>query len=192
MGNLRQEIRWLKRGRQKRAVVQVLRKPMTATEIVSAAQAINPHLQVRDLWFLMPQLQQRSLVTCLTPLEATGKLYCLSDFGRFVAGMAFGVLAENTPEDIDWRKYAWVARGRIRRVVLLEVSCHRLGEESAKTSSRIRRRLPCPVSFNSTREALAELRRARLIRCVALIPCTRQKLYRTTPQGERIAAQLLR
>ena len=75
----------MKRGRQKRAVVQVLRKPMTATEIVSAAYAINPHLQLRDLWFLMPQLQQRSLVTCLTPYEPTGKLYCLTDFGRYVA-----------------------------------------------------------------------------------------------------------
>jgi hypothetical protein len=192
VSNLRNEIRWLKRGRQKRVIVQVLRKPMTATEIVTAARQINPHLQLRDLWFLMPQLQQRNLIICLTPDELTGKLYCLTDFGRYVAEMAFGIMAENTPEDIDWRKYAWAARGRIRRWVLLEVGCHRLGEEKAKTSSRIRKRLPCPVSFNSTREALGELRRARLIRCVALIPSTRQKLYRATPQGERIAAQLLR
>jgi hypothetical protein len=182
----------LKRGRQKRVIVQVLRKPMTATEIVTAGRQINPHLQLRDLWFLMPQLQQRNLLTCLTPDELTGKLYCLTDFGRYVADIAFGILAEGAPEDIDWRKYAWVARGRIRRLVLLEVSCHRLGEEKAKTSSRVRKRLPCPVSFNSTRQALGELRRARLIRCVALTSNGCQKLYRTAHQGERIAAQLLR
>jgi hypothetical protein len=192
VGNLRTEIQWLKRGRQKRVIVPVLRKPMTATEIVGAARQINPHLQLRDLWFLMPQLLQRNLVTCLNPNDLNGKLYTLTDFGRYIAEMAFGVQVEGTPPDIDWRKYSWVARGRIRRLVLLEVGCQRLGEEKAKTVSRIRRRLSCPVSFNSTRRALAELRRARLLRCVALTKTGRQKLYRVSLEGRRIIDQLLK
>lgn len=52
---------WLKRGRQRSAAVRVLRKPMTASEICRVAQPINPHLQLRDVWFIMGQLKARAV-----------------------------------------------------------------------------------------------------------------------------------
>lgn len=192
--NLDETIRWLKYGRQKRLIVQVLRKPMTAKEIMTAARQVNPRLQLRDLWFLLPQLIRRNVVQCLTPDELNSKLYCLTDFGRFAAEMGFGIVVEGTVEGIDWHKYSWVVRGRRRPFVLEELGRHRLGEEKAKTISRVRKHLneTVPMGIKSVRNVVLELQRARLVRCVGQIFTTQQKLYRITAEGERLLTQMRR
>ena len=117
------DVRWLMRGRQRAAVVRVLRKPMTASEICRAAHPINPHIQLRDLWFLMDELKKRRLVVCLNPRHTTGKLYALTDRGRETALCAFGLRFPPIPNGVNWRKYAQVARARARKLVLLELAC---------------------------------------------------------------------
>src|SRR5437870_8982422 len=109
---------WMKRGRQRAAIAQVLRRPMTATQICTAARAISPRIQLRDVWFLMRQFAERDLVTCLNPKQATGRLYCLTSQGRKEVSSAFGISIASTPEGIEWRKYSWVVRAKIRQFSL--------------------------------------------------------------------------
>ena len=67
------ETTWIQNGRQRSTVAQVLRKPMTPTEILNAARQTNPRIQLRDIWFLMRQFQQHRFVRCLNPKSVTGK-----------------------------------------------------------------------------------------------------------------------
>ena len=86
------DAKWLKRGRQRAAVARVLRKPMTATEICAAARAFAGHVQLRDVWFLMRQFQERGLVVCVNPRLVTGRLYSLTeDRAKVPLRMAFGI-----------------------------------------------------------------------------------------------------
>src|SRR5262245_25844690 len=78
----RNDVPWLKRGRQRAAVAQALRKPMTSTEICAAARALNPRIQLRDVWHLLRQMQQRGLVHCMNQRLITGRLYALTERGR--------------------------------------------------------------------------------------------------------------
>jgi hypothetical protein len=63
---------------------------MTASEICRAAHPVSPHLQLRDVWFIMSQLRERGLAVCLNPRHTTGKLYALTARGRKLAEQAFG------------------------------------------------------------------------------------------------------
>jgi len=84
--------KWLQRGRQRAAVAGSLRKPMTASEICRAARQTNPHVQLRDIWLIMRQLEEKKLVVCLNPRQTNGKLYSLTDHGREVVAAGFGIV----------------------------------------------------------------------------------------------------
>jgi hypothetical protein len=167
---------------------------MTGTEICTAAREFAPLLQLRDVWFLMKQLQNRGLATCLNPEAVTGKLFCLTDRGGAVLLHGFGQEVRPVPDEVDWSTYSWVVLGTVRKAVLLEVGLHRLGEERLKTAARIRQNLRDrhPLSLNLVIRALQELRQRHLIRCVGETPRRHQKLYRLTRDGERMQGQLLR
>ena len=98
--------KWLKRGRQREAVVRVLRKPMPASEISRAARAFDPHLQLRDLWLILPQLKERSIVTCLTPRQGNGRLFTFTALGRKLARHTFDLDVAPEPGDVDWHRYS--------------------------------------------------------------------------------------
>jgi hypothetical protein len=57
----RNDVPWLKRGTQRAAVAQALRKPMTGTEICTAAQSFNPRIKLRDVWYLLREMQEREM-----------------------------------------------------------------------------------------------------------------------------------
>src|SRR5437016_6174564 len=122
MVRLEGDSKWLKSGRQRSAVGHVLRRPMTPSEIWHAAQAIAPRIQLRDVWFILRQFQQRGLVACFNPKEITGKVYYWATTGK------------NVFPDINWHHYAQIARGRNRRLVLLQ-----LARRDGQPASRIRR-----------------------------------------------------
>jgi len=76
---------WIRRGRQKSAVARVLCRPMTPSEIWRAAQALNSHIQLRDVWLILRRCQRRGLVRCFSPRASNGKIYYWTDSGRAVS-----------------------------------------------------------------------------------------------------------
>jgi len=108
----------LQRGRQRAAVARVLRKPMTGTEICSAARVFNSHIQLRDVWHLLRQMKRRGLVQCYNPRLVTGRLYLLTPKGRVAVKEAFSISIPQPPANIDWRKYSRVVRAKVRRLTL--------------------------------------------------------------------------
>ena len=191
MSFLDDNIRWLKRGRQRLAVAQVLLKPMTTAEICHEARAIDPHIQLRDIWHLMQQFQEKELVHCLNPKVVTGKLYTLTDDGKTVVEQVFGTTFKTTYQGFDWKKYAWVVRAKIRKIVLLELT--RLPEFMPKTATVIRKSLRCryPVGLNPTLRALKELESMGLIHSQLISTKKPHKVYQLTRIGNAIAQQIL-
>jgi predicted transcriptional regulator len=183
---------WLKRGRQRAAIAQVLRKPMTATQICRTARAINPRIQLRDVWFLMRQFAKRDLATCLNPKQATGRLYCLTDQGRRAVSSTFRIHVAGTPEGIEWRKYSWVVRAKIRLLCLGGLG--RLEEKTgeAQTATEIRKqiRVEHAVGLNPVIRALQELLKLGLVQGAGVTKKQRRKLYRLTTSGKKILDQL--
>lgn len=182
--------RWIKRGRQRAAVFQVLRKPMTTSEICRAAQAFNPHIQLRDVWFIMGQFKARGLAVCLNPKHATGKVYALTERGRGLAEHAFGTRAFEPTPQIDWRRYAKVARAKSRRLVLMELAALNTGGGITATMVRKSLRERHPLGLNPTIRALKELERAGLASSHTLDAKDRRRRYTITKPGAAIARQL--
>lgn len=183
---------WLKRGRQRTAIARVLRKPMTATEICAAARTLSPQIQLRDIWFLMRQFEGRGLAICLNPKQVTGKLYCLTDKGRTATRHAFGITIPSPSSNIDWRKYSWVIRAKIRRLALctLEQAEQKTGEAQTATEIRKHVLIEHPAGLNPVLHAVRELAERKLIVCVGMTPVRGCKLYRLTPSGRAIVKQL--
>jgi DNA-binding PadR family transcriptional regulator len=186
------DTKWLKRGRQRGAVVHVLRKPMTASEICRAAHPINPHLQLRDVWFIMGRLEERGLVKCLNPRHATGKVYALTSKGRKVAEQAFGTPVARPVRGVDWRRYAKVVRAKVREAVLLQVAC--LPPRTLATATVIRETLreQRPIGLNPTMRALKELEQLGLVGSAPASKRDARRVYSLSKPGFAIAQQLLR
>jgi DNA-binding PadR family transcriptional regulator len=186
------DTKWLKRGRQRAAVVRVLRKPMTSSEICRAAHPINPHLQLRDVWFLMGRLKERGLVVCLNPKHTTGKVYALTSKGRRLAEQAFGTPVARPGKGVDWRRYAKVVRAKVREAVLLQLAC--LPPRVLATATVIRETLreERPIGLNPTLRALKELEQLGLVRSAPVSKRDARRAYSLTKSGFTIAQQLLR
>lgn len=175
MVQLESDSNWLKCGRQRAAVAQVLRRPMTPSEIWRAAQSIAPRIQLRDVWFILRQMEQRKLVTCFNPKEFTGKVYYWT------------APTESGGPAVNWHQYAGVVRGKNRRLVLWE-----LARRDEQPASRIRRAVNerNPVSLNAVIRALKDLSSLRLIEVAGEGDKRGQKIYRLTAAGRRIAELL--
>ncbi len=186
--------KWLRRGSQRTAVVQALRKPMPSSELCRAARRINPHLQLRDLWLVLPQLTERGLAVCLTPRQANGKLYALTPNGRRLVRHAFAVEHPPFPPAVNWRDYSWVVCAKTRRMTLDGLA--RLGEKAGQpqTASAVRRflRAEHPVGLNPVLRSLKELFGRGLVRVAGTTEERPLRLYDLIPAGQRIVAQLRR
>ena len=181
-------IKWIKRGRQRRAVAMSLRRPMTGTEIWTASRMRAPRIQLRDVWFLLKQFREARLVECVNPNEVTGRIYRYTDLGRRIATEAFELPELPTAGDIDWDVYAMIARGSARKAVLCELGRDRLGPDQGLVPVRLRKKLldRHPLSKNVVLRALRELRELGLIEIAGTIRKPEQKLYRITKEGLKI------
>lgn len=190
----RNDVPWLKRGTQRAAVAQALRKPMTGTEICSAARAINPLIQLRDVWHLLRQMQARGLVECLNPRLVTGRLYALTERGRDDVHAAFGIVVLQPPAHLDWRKYSWVVRAKIRRLTLMGLGQLEAKTHAPQTATTIRKHLRTEhaVGLNPVIRALKDLLRLGLVQKNGVTDERACTLYRLTRMGHRILEQLLR
>ena len=194
MSHERDDAEWLKRGRQRAAVAQALRKPMTGARICSTARTLAPLIRLRDVWHLLKQMQQRELVFCLTPRLVTGRLYSLNAKGRSAAYHAFGISISEPPSNIDWRKYSQVVRAAVRRYTLIGLGQIEKNTGQAQTATAVRKcvRTEHGVGLNPVIRALKDLMKAGLLHQDGFTAQRCCKLYRLTPAGKRILEQLQR
>lgn len=189
------EVQWLMRGTQRRAVALVLLQPLTASQIWKQACERAPKLQLRDVWFILRQLEARGLVQCFNPSLLNGKVFFWTEQGRAVAGAAFGNTIATLPvEDLNWNQYGRVARASVRRKVLEEISRPSMPEQRGKCVSEIRRQLlgKTPMELSRAIRAVKELANLKLIRLAGYTPKPKRKLYELTPAGRRIVETLKR
>src|SRR2546422_4526284 len=181
------------RGRQKRAILQVLRQPMTGKQICLEARRIDPHILLQDVWYVMHQFQNRGLCRCLTPGQVTGKLYCLTDFGRKIVAHAFKLKIPALPDDVPWKKYSLVVRAKTRRMLVMELGKFSSLNMGEATAARIRKRLneTYPIGLNPVMRSLRELAALGVVEWSGFTRNQQRKIYRLTREGERIRKQLL-
>ncbi len=167
-----------------------MRKPMTGTEICAAARMFNSHIQLRDVWHLLRQMQRRGLVQCFNPRLVTGRLYLLTPKGRVAVTEAFAISIPKPPANIDWRKYSRVVRAKIRRMTL--VSLGRLEEKTGgpQTATAICKNLGRSVLLNIVIRAIKDLLKLGLIQVAGVTEERQWKLYRLTRMGRRVLNQL--
>jgi hypothetical protein len=194
MKDLQQCGPWLMKGRQKRSIVQVMRKPMTPAEIRKASRDLDPHIQLRDIWLILRQLETKGLVYCLNPHRITGDLYFFTEWGRHIAGGSLGIHVNPEPGNVNWRLYGRVASARVRRTVLLELA--RLEQRGFPeiTAAIVRKELRgrFPIALNQTVRALKELERYRLIFCSGLTRKRLKRKYQLAEAGKLVVEELLR
>lgn len=183
---------WILNGRQRAAVARVLRKPMTGAEICAAARRFAPKIQLRDVWFLMLKFQRRGLAICLNPNQVTGRLYCLTDTGHAAVFDAFTVTPPGIATDVDWKKYSFVIRAKVRRLVLNALSLLENHTQLPQTATMIRKRLRDEhgVGLRQVIQAIHDLAKIGLVCQDGVTEERRCKLYRLTPAGIRILTQI--
>lgn len=186
-------IDWLKRGRQKNAVVRVLHRPMTTTEIREACLSMAPYIQLRDIWLILRKLAGRDIVTCLTPGQFTGKLFTLTEQGRALAGEAFGVRPEAPRKEVDWQLYSYVARAKARKAVFIEICARGMGEDTGKTVSAIKKALrhAYPMTLDAVRRAAKELLASSIVRESGRTKARNLRLLKPTDTGQRLYAAMM-
>jgi len=191
---IQSESTWLHRGKQRSAVARALLHPMTGSEILRRAHSFAPRMHLRDVWFALRELAMHGLVYCLNPELGNGKVFFLTDVGRKVVKVAFGCNVEALPSDLDWNCVGKVARARIRRSVLEEISKASPHGLPGKCASEIRKNLleRRPMELSRAIRALGELSRFRLIRVSGYTPKPKKKLYQLTPTGRRVVEMLKR
>lgn len=185
------DVQWVKRGRQRSAVAAVLRKPMTTGEICRAARSLSPRIQLRDIWLILRDMARRRIVMCLNPRYATGKLYTLTERGRNAAHACFGADVHQPRRDIDWRKYAQIARAATRKTVLLELNTLTLRGPVTATTVKKSLHGKHPIGLNATIRALRELCRLGVVSSIE-DPTGVHRRYQITTSGQRIAVELTR
>ncbi len=192
MKQLEKVLTWLRRGRQRAALAQVLKKPMTATELCQAGHPLNPRMQLRDVWFLMKQFEERGLAVSLNHRQKTGRLFCLTDHGRQVVAHGFGVRLKPSARRVNWIKYSLIVRAKTRKLTLLGLAKLTEGCDAMVSAAELRKALreEYPVGLNPVIRALKELRILGLV-AVAGMKSGHRNAYRLTPAGRRIVGQLL-
>jgi DNA-binding MarR family transcriptional regulator len=108
--------------------------------------------------------------------------------------LAFGVEIPIPKENIDWRRYSWVVRAKVRRLTLLGLAELEARNRAGQTATAIRKHLrrEHPVGLNPVARALKELLRLGLVKEAGVTRKRCCRLYQMTPAGRRIVEQLKR
>jgi DNA-binding HxlR family transcriptional regulator len=183
------EAHWLLNGRQRRAVAQVLRQPMTVSHLWQLARELAPKIQLRDVSSILRQLQKKGLVQCLNPSLVTGRVYFWTQTGRDIATTALGCTMDALPARSNWKCLGQVARASVRRNVLEEIS---RAAPPGRCVSEIRRQLrdKHPIELSRAIRAVRELTSLNLVRTSAHSHRKKSKLYELTPVGRRVVERL--
>ena len=130
------------------------------------AEVNSPRIQLRDVWFLLRQMQSRGLASCRNPRLVTGRLYFPTARGREAVADALALRVQRPPTIVDWRKYSRVVRAKTRRLTLTCLGFLEAKTGEAQTATVVRRQLKREhaVGLNPVIRALKDLVRQGLVR----------------------------
>src|ERR1043166_1768344 len=189
MDGVSDQMKWIRTGKQRTAIVNVLRKPATQLELLRLAQKQAPNLQLGDVWGIFQEGIERGVFECLNPGEPTGKVFFYTDAGRQAVADAFGVHLD-VPPAIDWHCYGRVIRAKVRRLVLLQVAHNGPGAVERNTATFIRQQLSQPhkLAINTVIRALHQLVHEGLL--FARISKEGRRVFMLSEKGRQIAEQI--
>ena len=184
----KKEVKWANWGKQKQAVLQVINRPMTPTEILNKAKQIHSNITFGDVSTLIREFVERGILECLTPTRLTGRIYYLSNHGRKLLWRVYGIKTAPLDIDMDWNKYSRLKAGKTRMVVLKEIYNQRGFFPDGITLTTIRKRLGRihPMTLSQTYCAIQELLKDGLIVISGYAWKRDSKLYKLTSEGFRI------
>lgn len=187
------DIKWIHWGIQKQAVLQVITRPMTPTEIMRKAKGINPKISFGDTSTLVRELERRGLLECFTPRQITGRLYFPTNYGRRLVWRIFAVKVPPIEDDIDWYKYSRLEAGKTRKLVLKEIYNLKTFYPNGINLTSIRKRLnrTYPLTLSQTFCAVKDILTDKLIRIAGHAKKRNSKLYKLTSEGNMLCEYIL-
>jgi len=182
-------LKWVSRGRPC-VIARVLLKPMTAGEIWREARRFNPRIQLRDVCSLLRRFMEKGLVYCLAYERAKGSIFFWTEIGREI--MSLSGVSGHVPANVDWNAYSFVARAKIRRLIVRELS-RPYQRQMGVTAEEIRQAINGPQAFwlFSITRALKGLETHGIVECAGRTEIGRRKIYCLTDKGNWIAQQWL-
>lgn len=170
----------------------MLQKPMTVKELVEAMSGYGMTVHKGKVRLLLRKFEKRNLAFCITPKEGNGRLYFLTELGRNAVRQAFNTTVDSLPERINWKRYAFVERGQVRKLTLIEIG--NPFDTFPKTAGRIRKRLTTkhPVGMAAVIRAVRELLDQNLIKGIGATEKKSRPIYGLTRSGKRIYMQLVK
>ncbi len=190
---IEKDIKWVNWGSQKKAVLQALTHPMTPTQLLREARKINRRISFGDLSNLTCEFMNRGIVECLTPKQLTGRIYCMTDYGRQLVKRVFVLNIRSLDKEFNWNRYALVVAGKTRKLILKEMFFIKSYHENGITLAAIRKRLSriYPITLSQTYSAMNYLLKARVVKIVGYTKLRNSKLYKLTQSGGKICEYML-
>jgi predicted transcriptional regulator len=191
---IKEDSRWLGWGSQKQAILQVIVRPMTPTEILHEARKINLRISFGDASTIIRELEKREILKCLTPEQLTGRIYCLTNYGRRLVWKIFKMKIDAEESDFDWYKYSRVRAGKTRKYLLCEIYNNRSFYDDGMNLAVIRRRIGkiYPVTLSQAFCTMQDLLKDGLVEVAGFTKKRSSKLYKLTSEGIEICEYLSR
>lgn len=191
---IKEDNRWLGWGSQKQAILQVIVRPMTPTEILHEARQINPRISFGDSSAIIRELEKREILKCLAPEQITGRIYFLTNYGRRLVWKIFKLKIDAEEPDFDWYKYSRVLAGKTRKNLLVELYNNRGFYDDGMNLAVIRRRIGkiYPVTLSQAFCTVQDLLKDGLVEVASFTKKRNSKLYKLTSEGIKICEYLLR
>ena len=185
---IKKDVKWIHWGVQKQAILQVITRPMTPTEIMRNARMINPHISFGDTSTLIREFERRGIIECRTPGQITGRIYYPTNYGRRLIWRIFAIKVPPVEDDIDWFKYSRLEAGKTRKLVLKEIYNLKAFYPDGINLTSIRKRLnrTYPLTLSQAFCAVQDILTDNLIEVIGYAKKRNSKLYKLTQEGSRL------
>lgn len=190
---IKNDVKWMRWGTQKQAILQVVIRPMTPTAIMRKAKEINSRISFGDTSTLIRELERRGILECITPLQITGRLYFPTNYGRRLIWRIFDIKVSPIEDNIDWYKYSRLEAGKTRKLVLKEIFSIKGFYPNGINLTSIRKRLnrTYPLTLSQTFCAVKDVLTDKLIRVAGYAKKRNSKLYKLTREGNELCEYIL-
>lgn len=187
------DTKWIQWGIQKQAVLQVITRPMTPTQIMKKAKEINSRISFGDTSSLIREFEKREILECLTPQKLTGRIYFPTNFGRRLIWRIFAVKVPPLENNIDWYKYSRLEAGKTRKLLLKKLYSLKAFYPNGINLTSIRKKLnqSYPLTLSQTFCAVQDVLSDDLIKIVGYAQKRNSKLYKLTQEGNDLCEYIL-
>ena len=170
------------RGKQRKAVYDALKHPITGRQILETTKQVAPSMTYQDLRHILRDFQRAGIATCLNSNHQNGRFYVLTTFE-----------GEISQTSMQMDLCAQVSRAKTRLAVLEEVAKERFFESHPLTATQIKKYLreAYPLGLNHVITALKFLTTKQLVESVAQTNKRDLKIYQATALGKEILNYVL-